>query len=206
MFKRLSRGVLSGFVAVLALAGGVVTNSNSGSAEQGLALTVGRFDIDESLSKGDEYVLHGFGVTNRGSEPATFRVLASPMPGQRETAVPKEWLAMSEETFVVEAGETHHVSMTLNIPAAARPGDYRTLLRAEMVADGAGTRVGAAVGAPLTFEVEPATPLESVTIHTQEAVDGLEWPLAAFMGLSVMLGGIWLARRNLDFSVQRRPR
>lgn len=172
------------------------------NADRGVSLTIGKFQVDQQLTKGREYTLAGFGVVNPGSEETTYKLGMMHVDG--ETLAPDSWFAFEKQEVTVAAGGTAPVAVKLVVPGNARPGAYRAYLRAEIAGSGEGTSVGAGAAAPVVFKVKSTSMVEEWRYSASDFLDqtgpwGYIVPGAA---LGALL--LWLARRNLTFSVGRK--
>lgn len=173
-------------------------------ADQGVAIDIGRVDVSERLSKGGEYRLPSIGVRNPGTETSTYRMGVAYLEDQRGRRPPESWFTFEPPVLTLDPGEARPVSVTLDIPAAARPDDYEALLKAEIAPEGEGTTVGAAAAARLKFTVKPSNILQAWQLEAETWFrDNQPWtvlvPLAAAAS-----GLLWWIRRRFTFSVGRR--
>lgn len=144
------RAVLIGFLALLA-------SSGAASADRGVALDLGKLEIEQTLTPGGGYRLPPVGVRNPGDEVTTYRMVVSSMQDQAGKPVPEDWVVFEPRELELEPGQTRKISTRLSLPTGADPGSYEGLLAAQIVTDGGGAQVGAAAAAKVLFEVESAT-------------------------------------------------
>lgn len=186
--------------ALLVFAGAALT----ARADQGVAVDLGRIAVDEKLSKGGTYELPTMGVTNPGTETTRYRMGVSYFEGQAEEKPLPDWFTFSPVEFELEPGKTQPVTISLRIPASARPADYLALLQSSIVSSGEGARVGAAAGARLTFSVEPSTLLEAWTLRARGQFDDLKpWSYLVPVAVVALAAALWV-RRKFTFNVSRR--
>jgi hypothetical protein len=176
------------------------------AADVGVAMDVGRIEVEQRLAKGGSYQLPMIGVRNPGTETASYQMSTGPLQGQGQRRPPPDWFTFQPERFTLEPGATIPVRVGLEIPTDADPDDYYALLRAEVVSQGAGAQVGAAAAAPLTFTVEPSTILEAWLLRGQRALeDWAPWSYLIMAALVVAAMIRWLRRRyRLGLRVERR--
>ena len=147
------------------------------SADRGVALDLGKVEIEQALTPGGGYQLPPVGVRNPGDELTTYRMVVSSVAGQSRTPVPASWLHFSPREVTLRPGKTTKVQPRLSLPTGADPGDYEGLLAAQIVTEGGGAQVGAAAAAKVSFEVESTTLLGawwhklSTVVHRARAVD-----------------------------------
>lgn len=182
-------------LAVVFLA--VLSSSAPADAQQGVAVDVGRIDLDEHLRPGGSYVLPTIGVRNPGSEVTSYRIGVSALETEN-AAVPGSWVSVTPEGLTLDPDERQRVEPTLHIPADAAPGTYETLVAASVAGDGQGARVGAAAATRLVFEVSgrPAAP-------DLAGVRGGGWVLAVLLAAGLFLLARPLSR--IRIRVERRP-
>lgn len=176
-------------------------------ADIGVAIDIGRIDVDQQLSKGGSYALPRIGVRNPGSEATTYQMAVSQIQGQPQRAAPETWFAFSPSRFTLEPGATEPVRITLEVPTDAEPDDYAALLQAQIAPSGEGAQVGAAAASQLTFTVEPSTILEAWLLRGRRVMD--DWsPWSYVLPLSVIstVAVGWLRHRyRFGVHVERRP-
>jgi hypothetical protein len=144
------RALLIGLAALFACSG-------TASADRGVALDLGRIEIEQALTPGGGYRLPPVGVRNPGDEVTTYRMVVSSVQGQDGTPVPEDWVEFGPREITLKPGQTETVATRLSLPTGADAGEYEGLLAAQIVPEGGGAQVGAAAAAKVTFEVESAT-------------------------------------------------
>lgn len=140
----------SALVALPLLA--MVILPTSAYAQQGVAVDVGRIELDETLQLGGTYTLPTIGVRNPGGEVTDYRIAVSDLETDLRP-VPEEWVSFSPAALTLEPDERQRFEPGLTIPSDAAPGSYETLLAAAVAGEGEGARVGAAAATRLVFEV-----------------------------------------------------
>jgi hypothetical protein len=185
-------------VAVVLSAGG------EASAARGVALDLGRLEIEQTLTPGGGYQLPPVGVRNPGDEVTTYAMVVTSVQGQNGTPVPEEWFAFEPAKLTIAPGKTEKVKTRLSLPTGADPGDYEGLLAAQIVTEGEGAQVGAAAAAKVTFEVESAT-LLGAWWHKLSTWYGdnapWTWLVPAVLVLFLLT---WQGRSRFAFRVERR--
>jgi hypothetical protein len=185
-------GVLSTLLLGLVLLPGT-------AAARGVAVDVGRIDVDETLVPGASYVLPSIGVRNPGTEPATYTLGVAAVRTDR-LAVPEEWVAFAPDRITLDPDRRQRVEPTLHIPFDAPAGDYEALLAARLEAEGDGARVGAAAASRLTFSVSPIG--EPADASGFGVVRGAGWLLMFLVVAAVLAAGRWLA--GFRIQIERR--
>ncbi len=188
--------------AVAVLAAFVLPGASS--ADRGVALDLGKLEIEQTLTPGGGYRLPLVGVRNPGDEVTTYRMIVSSVQGQAGIPVPGDWFDFEPNELTLEPGDTKKVDARLSLPTGADPGDYEGLLAAQIVSEGEGAQVGAAAAARVTFEVEAATLLgaywhKASTWFSENAP--WTWLVPAILA-SLLLA--WQFRRHFAFRVEKR--
>ncbi len=189
---------------VLALVSAMLACAEAASADRGVALDLGKLEIQQVLTPGGGYRLPPVGVRNPGGEKTTYRMTVSSVQGQGGIPVPEDWFRFEPREVTLAPGETRKVATRLSLPTGADPGGYETLLAAQIVSDKAGAQVGAAAAAKVTFEVESATLLGAWWHKLSTWFSENEpwtWVVLAALA-SVVLA--WQFRRRFAFSLERR--
>jgi hypothetical protein len=172
--------------------------------QQGVAIDLGRIDVDEQLIPGERYQLPTIGVRNPGTAATDYRMTVQPITGADTPDA--DWFSFSPARFSLEPDARQPVEIVLQLPADAPGGDYAVLVSAQVVSEGDGARVGAAAAARLTFSV-PATP-PPVSAPPPPAPDdpgAFPW-LLVILAMLVILLLAWLIRamRRYDIRIERR--
>jgi hypothetical protein len=172
--------------------------------DRGVAVDIGRIDVEERLSRGGTYQLPSIGVRNPGTETTDYRMGVSYVQDQDGRRAPEAWFSFDPQEVTLAPGETTPVSVTLDIPAGARPDDYEALLQAEIVPEGEGTTVGAAAAATLKFTVKPSNILQAWQLEA-ETWFGEKQPWTTVVPLgAAFLAVAWWLRRRFTVSIGRR--
>ncbi len=177
------------------------------SAQSGVGVNVGKIEIDQTLSTGGSYNLPSIGVINTGHDASDYSVRISYMGDQEEQRPPGDWFSFSPSEFRLEAGESRTVAIRLNIPVAARSGDYFALVEASPKApEGSGVVVGIAAATKLTFTVRASNPIIGSALWVFNRVNDAAPYSYIFAGLAVFLAlAYWIRRRlNIRISFERR--
>ncbi len=126
-------------------------------AERGVAVDIGRIDVDEALRPGNDHALPGIGVRNPGTVATSYEVTVMPVESDREP-VPEAWLSFSPDRFDLDPEDRQQIEPVLELPEDAPAGDYETLLAARIGGDQEGAGVASAAAARLTFTVDRSAP------------------------------------------------
>ncbi len=186
------------------LAGACLVGGAPASADRGVALNLGKVEVTDGLLAGGSYRLPVFGVRNPGSERTTYRMVVSYVRNQKRLEPPKEWFAFQPSEFSLRPGEARRVQVGIHLPTDSDPGDYETLLGAQIVTEAKGVQVGAAAASRVSFTVEPSSALEAWWLKAREFFSEYSPWSYLFPTLALIVFALWQLRRRVTFSVARR--
>ena len=134
-------------------------------AQLGVGIMPGIIRVDEPLLPGGRYNLPSLQVVNTGSEASDYGVELASMAEQEELQPPAEFIVFSPTSFHLEPGANQVVSLSLDIPVKAKPGDYLAYIEAHPVTTsaGGGMQIGVAAATKLYFTVKPANVFVAIT-------------------------------------------
>jgi hypothetical protein len=189
--------LITAVIALLALA-------PTAAASRGVAIDLGRIEIEQQLTPGGSYRLPVMSVRNPGTETTSYELKASPLEVEGRRAPPEAWFHFSPPKLMLKPKETRPVKVRLELPTGAPPGDYIALVGPQIVTKGSGAQVGAAAASRVTFSVEPATTLEANWLKVKTFFsDHAPWSYVAPLVLLLAL----LAHRirsRFAFRIERR--
>lgn len=189
---------------MFALAATAALLASRAGADVGVALDVGKIEVNDKLSRGGTYQLPTIGVRNPGTETTRYRMGVSHIQGQAGRPAPAEWFSFAPPEVTLEPGQTAPVSVTLKIPTGARPDDYEALVEAAIAPEGEGTTVGAAAAARLKFTVKPSNILQAWQLKAETWFDNHQpWTIVVPLGAG-LVGVAWWMRRRFTISIGRR--
>ena len=127
-------------------------------AQSGVGIMPGIIRVDKPLLPGGRYDLPSLQVLNTGNESSDYGVELASMAEQEELQPPADFIIISPTSFHLEPGANQVVSLSLDIPVKAKPGDYLAYVEAHPVATGGGggMQIGVAAATKLYFTVKPA--------------------------------------------------
>jgi hypothetical protein len=177
-------------------------------AQLGVGVTPGIIRVDEPLLPGGRYNLPSVQVINTGNVSSDYGVDLSSMAEQEELQPPADFIILSPTSFHLEPGASQIVSLSLDIPLKAKPGDYLAYVEAHPTATsgGGGTQIGVAAATKLYFTVKPANTFVAITnsianFFTRNAPVSYIVPGVVLLGLLVF----FLRRRiRINIRVARR--
>ena len=86
-------GVMARLVIIVALA--FCLSAGSASADRGVALDLGRLDVEQTLTPGGGYSLPPIGVRNPGDEVTSYKIVVSHVQGQTASPFRRDGSALS---------------------------------------------------------------------------------------------------------------
>ena len=189
-------------VIIVALA--FCLSAGSASADRGVALDLGRLDVEQTLTPGGGYSLPPIGVRNPGDEVTSYKIVVSHVQGQNGKPVPAGWFRFEPSDVTLKPGKTKKVQARLSLPSGADPGDYEALVAAQIATRGKGAQVGAAAAAKVTFSVESSTWLGAQWYRFTTFFSGHEpwtWLIPALLAMTLLAAQL---RTRFAFRVERR--
>lgn len=134
-------------------------------AQLGVGVTPGIIRVDEPLLPGGRYYLPSLQVINTGNVSSDYGVQLASMAEQEELQPPADFIILSPTSFHLEPGANQVVSLSLDIPVKAKPGDYLAYVEAHPTATipGGGMQIGVAAATKLYFTVKPANVFVAIT-------------------------------------------
>ena len=134
-------------------------------AQVGVGIMPGIIRVDEPLLPGGRYNLPSLQVVNTGNESSDYGVELASMAEQEELQPPAEFIILSPTSFHLEPGANQVVSLSLDIPLKAKPGDYLAYIEAHPTATsgGGGMQIGVAAATKVYFTVKAANVFVGVT-------------------------------------------
>ena len=177
-------------------------------AQLGVGIMPGIIHVDESLLPGGRYNLPSLQVVNTGNMSSDYRVEPASEAQQEELQPPADFIVLSPTSFHLEPGANQVVSLSLDIPLKAKPGDYLTYIEAHPVATGGGggTQIGIVAATKLYFTIKPANVFVAITnsianFFTRNAPVSYIVPGIVVLGLLVF----FLQRRiRIDIRIARK--
>ena len=175
-------------------------------AQVGVGIMPGIIRVDEPLLPGGRYSLPSMQVLNTGNVSSDYGVELAYMAEQEELQPPADFIVLSPTSFHLKPGANQVVSLSLDIPLKAKPGDYLAYIEAHPVATGGGMQIGVAAATKLYFTVRPANVFVAITnsianFFTRNAP-------GSYIALGVIVVGLvvfFLRRRiRIDIRVARR--
>jgi hypothetical protein len=172
-------------------------------AQAGVGIAPGVIKVEEPLFPGSYYKLPSLQVVNTGTVAGQYEIMLTSVAEQKELQPPKEFLSFSPGSFRLEPGASQTISLTLNIPARAKPGDYLAYIEAHPVSSGTGgTSVGIAVATKLFFTIKPANIFVSIGYSIAGFFTRTAPVSYIVLGIIVLGVIIFFLRQHIKFEVK----
>lgn len=183
----------------------VALPAHPSEAKTGVAVSLGRIEVERPLDKGRSYTLPSLSVINPGDETSSYRLGVNYIGDQAQRKPPSRWFEFSDPQIQLPAGHSKPVTIRLRVPTSAEPGDYQALLEAELASEAVpGASVGAAAAARLTFRVKASGWGEAQWNRAKQFLqETAPWPQVVGVAAGLAICWWWLSRR-FTVSVGRR--
>jgi hypothetical protein len=172
-------------------------------AQAGIGIAPGIIRVDEPVFPGMYYKLPSLQVVNTGTVAGQYEIVLAPTANQEELQPDESYISFNPKSFQLAPGASQSISLSLNLPARAKPGDYLAFIEAHPVpaAEG-GTSIGIAVATKLYFTIKSTNILMSLLY----AIAGFFTSTApySYIVLGVIVLGIiiFFLRRNIRLEVR----
>ena len=173
-------------------------------ASRGVAIDLGRIEIQQKLTPGGSYRLPTMGVRNPGTETTRYELHASPLAMKGKKAPPSSWFHFSPSRLTLKPNQTQPVKVRIDLPTGADPGNYVALVGPQIVTTGKGAQVGAAAASRVTFSVEPANWLQAWWLRAKTFFSSHEPWTYLVPALIALLAAVRLLRNRFTFAISRR--
>ena len=185
---------------------GVMATETTISGDAGVGIMPSQIEVDESLLPGGYRVLPSLQVINTGDQTANYEVHVTSLQEQNEMKPDSDYFAFYPSTFALEPGANQVISISLNIPINAEPGDYLGLIEAHPQNAGKMVDISIAAAAQIYFTVKPANFMQASWVWFNSFIERHE-PLSYMVPLVILIIFLLiLFRRNLkvEFKIARR--
>lgn len=173
------------------------------SAQAGVGVNLGNIQVDEDLAPGGRYYLPFVGVINTGQGASDYSVRVNYRPDQEQMRPPSEWFSFSPAIFRLEAGELEAVSIRLDIPITARPGEYFAHLEAyPVMPDEPGVVLGVAAATKLSFTIRSSNWFQAAWQWLYQRANEASPYSYLIPGLAIVVGMGYLMSRRLRVRVR----
>lgn len=177
-------------------------------AQSGVGIMPGTIQVDEPLLPGSRYDLPSVQVINTGGEASDYVAELAFMAEQEELQPPSDFIILSPSSFHLEPGANQLVSLGLDIPVRAKPGDYLAYIEAHPVVTdaGGGAQIGVAAAAKLYFTVKPANLFVGVMNSIANFFTRTAPGSYIVLGIIVLGLAVFLVRRRIrvDITIARK--
>ncbi len=145
-------------------------------------------------------------IINTGNEPASYEAEVTYHVDQEEMWPPREWFTFSPIDFDLEPGKSQEVTVEINLPVRAVPGDYFAFLEGHPIDRGVMTSSGVA-----SIGIAAATKF-NFTVAPSNIFQGIYYKIASFFAkttpwsyivIAVIFASILvtLFRRRFNFNI-----
>ena len=198
LFKRILPGVL----LTLAFFATLFFTYPVAFAKLGVGMGAGEVRLTETVKPGGIYALPSLRVFNTGDETATYGFGVAYHQENPQLRPRKGWFTFNPDTFILEAGQSQEVSITMTVPVKAEPGEYFAFLEAGPVASNQpGTSVGIAVATKLFFTVVPANIFQAVAYRVSSFFGAYSpWSYVG-LGVALFILAFFLFRKFFSFNI-----
>jgi hypothetical protein len=174
------------------------------TADGGVALDLAEVAVEDVLDPGRRYELPVLTVRNPGDEHSTYRMGAGGIENDDFLDPVEEWFEFDPDNFALAGKASSPVSVSLVLPQDAAAGDYRGVVRAELVPEGEGPLVGVAAGAEITFTLSQRGDLGAIFRWLEDAFrDLLPWSVILPLVVIAVIAAVWL-RKRFRISIEAR--
>jgi len=179
------------YIGVIIALTAFLTVQTPTNASIGVGVGTGKIVVDSLIKPGSIYLLPSIVVTNTGDESSDYTTAPAYHEGQKELMPPKEWFIFEPKVFHLEPGQAQQVTVKLDVPIKAEPGDYFAYLDASPVktSSSGGATIGVAAASKLYFKVAPANIFEGI----YHRVVSIWKELQPWSGRALYLAGIVIA-------------
>lgn len=128
-------------------------------ANVGVGVGLGKVVLDAPLKPGTIYDLPTLPVINTGDELTEYEAFIEYQENVPELRPGRDWVTFTPRTFSLEPGKVQPVTMTLQVPVNAKPGQYYAFLEARPLRKTrttGGASVGVAAASKFYFTVAPS--------------------------------------------------
>ncbi|MDO8498235.1 MAG: hypothetical protein Q7S44_00370 [bacterium] len=180
---------------------------NAVFARIGVGVGTGKIQVEDKLKPGIIYELPSLIVVNTGDEGSDYEVNVSYHEKQPQLRPPQNWFIFSPQKFHLEPGETQVVTIKLNLPVRAEPGDYFAYLEGHpfLKSVSGNTTIGIAAAAKLYFKVVPGNFLEGIYYKIISFWKIYSpWPQRLFILLVIGIAYLWVRKHfNIQIGLKK---
>ena len=112
--------IISGISLVLFC---LIPVSAQAQAQIGVGIMPGVIRVDKPVFPGGKYQLSSLQVVNTGSKTNQYELVVVKMAKQIELQSPSHFISYTPKSFTLEPGASQVISLTLDIPINATPGN-----------------------------------------------------------------------------------
>ncbi len=134
-------------------------------ASIGVGIGTGKIVFSQPLKPGGIYNSPPVTVFNTGDEPSDYKLFVVYHQDYPQLRPPQDWFVFDPLVFHLEPGKGQTVTVKLNLPIKAKPGDYFAILEARpvQIIQAGVTSIGIAAATKLYFSIVPANLFQAIT-------------------------------------------
>ena len=171
-------------------------------ADGGVGIMPSKIEVDELLSPGSYKVLPTLQVFNTGDQSARYVVQVTSLQEQTEVRAGSDYFAFYPGVFTLDPGGNQIITLSLNIPVDAEPGDYLGLIEAHPQDTGKMVDISIAAASRIYFTVKPANFMQAAWVGVNSFFER-HAPLSYIVPLVLLVVCLFvLLRRNLKIELK----
>lgn len=165
----------------------------------GVGTDTGKIVVTDAMPAGGSYTLPSFKLINAGTVPTGYILKSVAMTG---TMVPDaSWFTFEPKAVYLGAQQSAVITVTVNVPADAKPGMYKCLLvgePSEVTTRPSGAHVNIGAGPRLEMQVTASDPLQTaLSLPKKWFFGGMPWTAGGSAALVLaIVGTTTVARRR----------
>jgi hypothetical protein len=175
----------------------------SAEAATGVGIMPGIIQTDKDLMPGGHYKLPDLQVVNTGSDTSRYELVVARMEKQDLLQPPVTYFSFSPVSFDLDAGKSQVISLALDIPVNARPGDYLGYVEAHPVSQATGgTSIGIAAASKIYFTIKPANTFMGITNAIGNFFSRTSPFSYVVLGIIILATLVYFLRRRIKLEVK----
>ena len=177
-----------------------VSASTATATDYAVASDAKRITVDQAIHPGQTVTLPSFGIYNKGTKPANYRMAVVAIGAQG--GIDPSWVSFEPKDFSLQPGGMSKVTATIAVPDGAQAGTYKALLAGRLLSPGqASVTMSVGIGPLVTVQVASGWWLSAAWFKVTGLFhDSAPW---SYFGAVVVVLGLAAAVLAL---VQRRSR
>lgn len=179
-------------------------------ANIGVGVGLGKVVLDQPLKPGAIYDLPALPVINTGDEPSEYETFIEYQENVPQLRPGRDWVTFTPQRFSLDPGKVQVVTMTLNVPLNAKPGEYFAFLEARPVRKTrttGGASIGVAAASKFYFTVAPSNIFQAFYYRASSLIARYSpWTyVAAGLILLIVLAAAFKRFFKFELAIRRKP-